>query len=168
MDGIRAPIQNNQPENPSTAQRQTPSRQKISVMTAAFMIGVALLFDGAQAASEALFGLSMFLMPLGIMSGMVIDIIAWLTFLVWLYSRRLHMMKRGGAAGILKGQEPFVIIAAAFGIEIIPVINALPGWSAAIATIIIRERISRLAQAAGPEVVSSQLKKLTRTAEQAP
>lgn len=138
--------ENKQPA-PDTAEAGSDS--KISAAQSGLMIGVALLFDGAQFVIEALAGLTVFLLPLGIAVGWVVDIFAWLTFFLWLHSLGLSMIKKGGVGEGGLGKEPFVIIALAFGIEFIPIINALPAWTAAIITLIIRVRISTLAAAAG-------------------
>ncbi|MBI2639707.1 MAG: hypothetical protein HYW90_02325 [Candidatus Sungbacteria bacterium] len=125
------------------------SDSKISTAQAGLMIGVALLFDGAQFVIGALAGLTVFLLPLGIAVGWVVDIWAWLTFFLWLHSLGLSMIKKGGASGGGLGKEPFVIIALAFGIEFIPIINALPAWTAAIATLIFRQRTEAILRTAG-------------------
>jgi len=141
------PAENDQGQKEKTAGAGSDS--KISVVQAVLLIAVALLFDGAQFIIGVIAGLTVFLLPLGIAVGWVVDIWAWLTFFLWLHSIGLSMIKKGGAGGGL-GREPFVIIAIAFGIEFIPIINALPAWTAAIATLIIRQRVMAIASMVGP------------------
>ena len=126
---------------------------------AGLLIATALLFDGAQALAEILFSLTVILLPLGIAVGWAIDIFAWLTFFLWLHSLGLGMIKKGGAGQGALNQEPFIIIALAFGIEFIPFINVLPAWTAAIVIVIIKERIMALARLAGPAVIAGAIGK---------
>ena len=142
------PAENDQGQKEKTAGAGSDS--KISVVQAVLLIAIALLFDGAQLIIELLTGLSVFLLPLGIAVGWVVDIWAWLTFFLWLHSIGLSMIKKGGLGESGLGKEPFVIIATAFGIEFIPIINALPVWTAAIVTLIIKQRIMALASMVGP------------------
>ena len=69
------------------------------------------------------------------------------------------MIKKGGAGQGALNQEPFIIIALAFGIEFIPFINVLPAWTAAIVIVIIKERIMALARLAGPAVIAGAIGK---------
>lgn len=122
---------------------------KISNVQAGLLVAAALLFDGTQFAVETLFGLTVFLMPLGIAASWVIDIIAWLAFLLWLKGLGLGMIKKDGASGLGLWRAPFTLIHFAFGLEFIPIFNALPAWTAAITAIVLRERAASLASLAG-------------------
>lgn len=138
-------------QNPAEAR----SGPKISGAQAGLLVGTALLLDGAQFLAEAITGLTVFLLPLGIAVSWVVDITAWLAFFLWLKGLGLGMIKKGagGPAGIQ--QTPFWIISIAFGLEFIPVFNALPAWTAAIIAVIAKERLAsaadRLKQAPKPQ-----------------
>lgn len=178
MDGIKASEQNqesetprileareeNQPQQAGRSAAKSASRgvTKISPMMGSLLIGTAALLDGAQFIIESVAGLTAILLPLGIAGAWVIDIVAWLTFFLWLHSLGLGMIKKG-AAGLGLAQEPFLIIALAFGIEFMPFINALPAWTAAIVVVVLRERVLALAAPIGPGAVSEKLKKATET-----
>ncbi|MDO8560894.1 MAG: hypothetical protein Q7R91_01625 [bacterium] len=159
MNGIQAPTNQKSPANdtpwqneklaraPKQAEAKTPSPQtKISVAMGGLLIATALFFDGGQFVLEALTGLTAVLLPLGIALSWAIDAIAWLTFFLWFHSLGLGTIKKGGPGETTLNQAPFVIIAFALGIEIIPFVNMLPAWTAAIVIVIVKERVLALAQ----------------------
>lgn len=169
MDGIQAPAieptrpaarphQAKTPETEPQAATELP-QPRISVVMGGLLIAAALLFDGGQLLIEAAAGLTVILLPLGIAAAWAIDAIAWLTFFLWFRALGLGTIKKGGAGASALNQTPFVIIAFALGIEFIPFINALPAWTAAIVAVIIKERITSLAQLAGPGTIAQQIGK---------
>ncbi len=184
MDGIEAPgfgatteeveAEEKRPlpktgERPSARTKGTAGRPQISATQGGLLIGTAAFFDGAQFIIGALSGLTVILLPLGVAAGWIIDAAAWMTFFFWLHSLGSGMIKKGGQGAAGLGREPFIIIALAFGIEFIPIINALPAWTAAIATLVFRQRIMALASLAGPGGTASLLKKAipkTKTEQQ--
>mgnify|MGYP001573516917 CR=1 FL=1 len=155
-------------ERPRSRTGENQGKPKISPVQAGFLIGTAGLFDGAQFIVVSITGLTVFLLPLGIAVGWVVDIFAWLTFFLWLHSLGSGMITKGGLGEGGLGREPFVIIALAFGIEFIPIINVLPAWTAAIVTLIFRERITALASIVGPGGVASALQKTISKAKAGP
>lgn len=132
---------------------------RISVVMGGLLIAAALLFDGGQFLIQAAAGLTAILLPLGIAAAWAIDGIAWLTFFLWFHTLGLGTIKKGGPGGSALNQTPFVIIAFALGIEMIPFINALPAWTAAVVVVILKERVVQLAQLAGPTVVAKAIGK---------
>src|SRR3989338_1424755 len=67
-------------------------RSKIGLAEAVLMVGVSLLFDGAQ----ALFGL----LVIGIVLNSVISVIAWLTFFLWFHAKGMSYgigLKKGAS-----------------------------------------------------------------------
>ena len=106
-------------------------RSKIGLAEAVLMVGVSLLFDGAQ----ALFGL----LVIGIVLNSAISVLAWLTFFLWFHAKGMSYgigLKNG--ASVVK--NPMVINAAAFLIGLIPILNILPERTVAIIAIIALER----------------------------
>lgn len=91
------------------------------------MVGVSLLFDGAQ----ALLGL----LYIGIILNSAISVIAWLTFFLWFHAKGMSY-GAGLKGGFSMAKNPMVINAAAFLIGLIPLLNVLPERTVAIVAII--------------------------------
>ncbi|HEY4517925.1 MAG TPA: hypothetical protein VJI74_03510 [Candidatus Paceibacterota bacterium] len=91
-------------------------RHRISLLTAAAMLGVAIMIDGIQLILDLLIIGAVFTIPL--------DVIAWCLFFVWFLLCGVNFWNRGGRNAF-----------AFFGVsafEIIPFLNALPGWTLAV------------------------------------
>jgi len=115
------------------------ARPRISPVEGMLMVLAALTFDGGQ----FLFNL---IPVLGIVISIIIDIFAWGTFFLWLkmkgisfgFSAKWGKTRRsGGGESMLK--NPLFIITCAFGIELIPILNALPAWTLAIVVTVLIE-----------------------------
>lgn len=104
---------------------------KMGGMTATLLILVALGFDGIQAFLD--------LIIIGVVLNWIVGIIAWLTFFIWLKSL-------GMSGGIKKDSEfkMLIFLGAVFGFELLPLINALPGWTAFAVGVVVNEFGSRV------------------------
>ena len=102
--------------------------RRIGWIGSALMVGVAALVDGAQ-------GL-LTLLGIGIVLNIPISIVAWLTFYLWFKMKGVSFggSKLGQSGSPSLVRNPLFIVAAALGIELIPFVNALPAWTAAIIT----------------------------------
>lgn len=92
------------------------------------MVGVAVLVDGVQIPLDFLAISAVFTIP--------ISVAAWLTFYLWFKMKGvsfggLRLGQRGSASFV---RNPLFIVAAALGVEMIPLVNAFPFWTAAIIT----------------------------------
>src|SRR3989338_7539453 len=115
------------------------AKPRISPVEGILMVLAALTFDGGQFIFN--------LIPiLGIVISIIIDIIAWGTFFLWLkmkgisfgFSAKFGRTHRsGGGQSMLR--NPLFIITCAFGVELIPILNALPAWTLAIVVTILVE-----------------------------
>lgn len=88
---------------------------RISPVMAVLMIIIALLTDGTQ----FLLGL----LAIGFMLNWIVSFYAWLTYYVWLKILNVSMSDA-------KGMKTMLSLGAAVGIELIPLINMLPAWTA--------------------------------------
>ncbi|MBI4132741.1 MAG: hypothetical protein HY473_01405 [Candidatus Sungbacteria bacterium] len=92
------------------------------------MVGVAAGVDGAQGLLD--------LLGIGVILSIPISIVAWLTFYLWFKMKGVSFggakLGRSGSSSLVR--NPLFIIAAALGIEMVPFVNALPAWTAAIIT----------------------------------
>lgn len=118
--------------------KESPAGRKsrIGLAEAMLMIGVSILFDGAQ----ALLGLFV----IGIVLNSAISVVAWLTFFLWFHAKGMSYGV-GMKGGLSTAKNPMVINAAAFLIGLIPIINILPERTVAIIAIIALERAESLA-----------------------
>ncbi len=92
-------------------------RERISLITLSFLSGTALFFDFLQAILNVAF--------IGIVLNFLINIIAWLTFYLW--------FKLLGVGLIDSGIRKAVIMWGGMLLELIPIFNTLPVWTATIA-----------------------------------
>lgn len=113
-------------------------QSRIGLAEAMLMIGVSLLFDGAQ----ALLGL----LVIGIVLNSAISVVAWLTFFLWFHAKGMSYGV-GLKGGLSTAKNPMVINAAAFLIGLIPILNILPERTVAIVAIIALERAERFTKA---------------------
>lgn len=111
-------------------------QSRIGLAEAVLMIGVSLLFDGAQ----ALLGL----LVIGIILNSAISVVAWLTFFLWFHAKGMSY-GIGMKGGLSTAKNPMVINAAAFLIGLIPILNMLPERTVAIVAIIALERAESFA-----------------------
>ncbi|KKT40898.1 MAG: hypothetical protein UW28_C0017G0002 [Parcubacteria group bacterium GW2011_GWA2_44_13] len=88
---------------------------RISPIMALFFIMVALLIDGVQAFLN--------LIIIGIVLNWIVDIFTWLLFYIWLKMLGISMSEA-------KGMRTMIFLGLACGFEFIPLVNALPGWTA--------------------------------------
>lgn len=106
---------------------------RISNFTAVGMIGVALLFDSVQ-------GLLFFMNAIPVV-GTVLDVVvsplitvaAWCWFLLWFALHRVNYFDRNGAKKLL-------IMLASVVVELVPLINALPGITFGVVGLIVQTR----------------------------
>lgn len=95
---------------------------RMSAVTATLLILVALGIDGVQAFLNFII--------IGIVVNWIVSIVAWFIFYMWLKNLGISMNEAGGARVLIS-------LGAAFGLELLPLINFLPGWTAfAILTVI--------------------------------
>lgn len=89
---------------------------RMGAATATLLILVALGIDGIQAFLNFII--------IGIVVNWIIDIFAWLLFFVWLKNL-------GISGGIARDSEHrlLMFLGLAFGFEILPILNTLPGWT---------------------------------------
>ena len=90
-------------------------KEKIDNITATLMIGTAVLFDGFQA--------FLTLLLIGPFVNWLISIFAWLTFFLWFMLKGVHFTKNLNKLFTFMGGSLM---------EIIPVVDALPAWTATI------------------------------------
>ena len=88
------------------------------------LILVALGIDGLQAFLD--------LIIIGVVLNWIIDIFAWLLFFIWLKMLGISM-----ADG--KGTSALIFLGLAFGFELLPILNALPGWTAFAVGVVVNE-----------------------------
>lgn len=106
------------------------------------MIAVALFYDMAQAGLDVLHLIPFIGNAFAIMGTMIIDLWAFLTFYVWfkIHGVSFASPKRG------------LTMAGAVIIELIPVVNALPAWTAAVVILFLTTR--------GEEALASTLSRV--------
>ena len=102
---------------------QSSRQERISNITAVFMVVMALLFDGVQAFLEWIL--------IGFAVNWLINILAWLTFFIWFKFRDVSFMNLKRAA----------IFNGGFFLELIPLMAQLPLWTATIVTMIIMVKL---------------------------
>ncbi|OGF63948.1 hypothetical protein A2661_02200 [Candidatus Giovannonibacteria bacterium RIFCSPHIGHO2_01_FULL_45_24] len=88
---------------------------KLSVPNAVLLVLVALLIDGLQ--------LFLNLIIIGVVVNWIIDVFALLLFYVWLKMLGMSMYESRGFKTLLS-------LIGAMGVEIMPLVNSLPGWTA--------------------------------------
>ena len=116
----------------SDAESDKRSGPRISPIEAAFMIIIALAFDGLQFLLLAI--------AVGAVLNSIVSVIAWLIFFIWLHAKGMSFTSfKGGARSLAK--NPQVINMATVGIGFIPIINALPERTAGTLAIIIIEYV---------------------------
>ena len=103
-------------------------RREITKITMGLMVGVALFYDVIQAGLDLLPFVGWILSPL-------VSIPAFLTFYIWfkIYGRNFMTPKRALAMG------------AGVIIEMIPILNILPGWTIAVLFLIGIEKAEKIA-----------------------
>ncbi len=100
-----------------TAAPETPAKtsaHKISALNAVLLILVALAIDGVQIFLD--------LIIIGVVLNWIIDVFALLLFYVWLKMLGISMYES-------KGFKTLLALIGALGVELLPLINALPGWT---------------------------------------
>lgn len=111
-------------------QKTSSPASKINNVTATFLIIVALIIDGVVATISLLHFIPAIGNVLAIVSTILINIFAWLTFYVWLKIKGVNLISPKKAAAML---------GAGF-VGFIPIINILPGWTLAMTVVIIMEK----------------------------
>lgn len=104
---------------------------RIGAATATLLVLIALGIDGVQAFLNFI--------VIGVVVNWIIDIFAWLLFFVWL--------KNLGISGnIARDSERRILmfLGLAFGFEILPILNTLPGWTAFAIGVVVNEFGSRV------------------------
>ncbi len=104
-------------------------RERITLTTFSFLASVAFFFDTLQALLNVAF--------VGIILNFLLDICAWLTFYLW--------FKLLGIGLIDSGIRKAVVMWGGMFLELIPIFNTLPIWTA---TIVLTSSIVRLEDAA--------------------
>lgn len=104
-------------------------RERISLATLSFLAATAALFDTLQ----AIFNIAI----IGVVLNVFVDVCAWLTFYLWL--------KLLGVGLIDSGIQKAVILWVGMFLELIPVFNTLPVWTA---TVVLTAFIVRMEDAA--------------------
>lgn len=95
-------------------------RNRVGSATAAFLLSVASFFDVVQALLNAVF--------IGVVVNVLIDVIAWLTFYLWLKLLGVGLLDPGiKKAATLWGGMLF---------ELVPLLNTLPVWTASMALVV--------------------------------
>ncbi len=107
------------------AQAPAPHKSRINMVNAIFLILVALIIDGVQIFLDFII--------IGLVVNYIIDIYAWLIFFVWLKLLGISMFNA-------KGTRTMIFLGVALGIELIPFINALPGWTVFAVLTVINDR----------------------------
>lgn len=107
----------------TTGSPQAGQQERISNITAVFMIAVALLFDGVQAFFEWIL--------IGFVVNWLINILAWLTFFVWFKFKSVSFMNLKRSA----------IFNGGFFLELIPLVAELPLWTATIVTMVMMVKL---------------------------
>ncbi len=102
-----------------TEKPKSQSQQRINNVTAIFMIAVALLYDAVQAFLDFIL--------IGLAINWILDIWAWLTFFIWFKLKGVSFTNPKRAVSLNGG----------FILELIPAVNALPIWTAAVIILII-------------------------------
>ncbi|MDP3934984.1 MAG: hypothetical protein Q8Q46_02100 [Candidatus Giovannonibacteria bacterium] len=99
---------------------------KMSAITATLFILVALGIDGLQV-------LLISIPYAGVVLNLIVSIFAWMIFFVWLKSLGIS-----GSIKKDKDLQRLIFLASAFGFELLPILDSLPGWTAfALGTVII-------------------------------
>lgn len=114
------------------------------------MVAVALLFDGLQAAANLLHGIPLVGNLSAIAITGLISVWAWLTFYVWFKLNGISFVSPKRALALNGG----------FLLEIIPVLNALPAWTAAVVIIFLSTRAEELLEKVpgGSKIAGAALK----------
>ncbi|QQG42705.1 MAG: hypothetical protein HYW15_00560 [Candidatus Giovannonibacteria bacterium] len=111
-------------QNTAPAKAATTEAAKLSVPNAVLLVLTALLIDGLQ--------LFLTLIIIGVVVNWIIDVFALLLFYVWLKMLGMSMYES-------KGFKTLLSLIGAMGIEILPLVNSLPGWTAFAALTVIFE-----------------------------
>ena len=124
--GLQQDRNADQPNDPvySKDYSAAASKAKIGALTGLLLILVALGIDGLQAFLD--------LIIIGVVLNWIIDIFAWLLFFIWLKMLGISM-----ADG--KGTRALIFLGLAFGFELLPILNALPGWTAFAVGVVVNE-----------------------------
>ncbi len=109
----------------------------ISNITGGLMVGVALAVDGIQALASA-FIIGVFISPF-------ITLFAWLTFWLWF---KLN--------GVSFGTKPknFLVLGGGGLVELIPVLNILPGWTLSVTTLLIMNKAEKVVKKLSGDTVA--------------
>lgn len=117
------------PQKTSARTQENTEQKEISITTLILMVGVAIFYDVFQLIIE--------IIPLvGQILSLFITLFAFLTFYVWfkIKGRSFASPKRAMAMG------------AGVIIEIIPILNILPGWTVAVLFLVGIERVEKIAR----------------------
>jgi len=106
-------------ENEGEEKKGQKAEQRINNVTAIFMIVVALLYDAAQAFLDFIL--------IGLAVNWILDIWAWLTFFIWFKLKGVSFANPKRAVSLNGG----------FILELIPAVNVLPIWTAAVIILVI-------------------------------
>lgn len=114
-------------ENPAAA---APAKTgNLSVPNAVLLVLVAMLIDGLQ--------LFLNFIIIGVVVNWIIDVFALLLFYVWLKMLGMNMYES-------KGFKTLLALIGAMGVEILPLVNSLPAWTAFAALTVVFEFAERM------------------------
>lgn len=102
-----------------TEKPKSQSQQRVDSITAILMIIVALLYDAVQAFLDFIL--------IGLVVNWILDVWAWLTFFIWFKLKGVSFTNPKRAISLNGG----------FIAELIPAVNALPIWTAAVIIMVI-------------------------------
>ncbi len=106
-------------KNEGEEKKNQKAEQRINNVTAILMIITALAYDAAQAFLDFIL--------IGLAVNWILDIWAWLTFYIWFKIKGVGFANPKRAVSLNGG----------FIIELIPAVNALPVWTAAVIILVI-------------------------------
>ncbi len=99
---------------------------KLTTLTAGLMITVAVIFDIIQALLDLLHFIPLVGNIFAIISTSLLSVFAWLTFYLWMKIKGIDFASPKRSLSLGGG----------FIFELIPILNALPGWTLAVILII--------------------------------
>ncbi len=109
-------------------------RERITLITGGFMIGIALLFDGLQMILSIVFGITGVGIPIAMLADWMIGFFAGICFWIWFLLCGVNF--NGKKAGSLLASMALGIF-----LEAVPLLDALPGITFTVARTVILVRI---------------------------
>lgn len=114
--------------------------KEISKITLGAMIATALFFDGIQAGTIFIYPIPFVGLILGPLIAGGVSFFAFMTFSFWFYL--VGMKFNGKIVSTTVG---------AFFIELIPVLNALPGWTLSVVLVFVLSKTKKIVAVISPE-----------------